>query len=306
MSDHVPFPRSASPLVVPTTSRPAAVAGIAMYAPCQRRSVLVRDVLWWTVRVLGPRALPAVRVAWPLPVEPSVWTGMCAQMGEALPGSWDGLAVYRRAADRPGATVAFIADGRQAAVARIEPEHERGACREVEALRIVNAHTPTTFTVPRVRAAGRYAGWAWTVTSPLRLGRHRMVMGAPVARVAEEIGAALADLPRPAGTPAHWRPFHGDFVPWNLRTTRSGGRALLDWESAGWAPPGADVALYGASSRAVARAPGFVWAPTPEVASYWRRAIGERIRVAREHDLVPDPLNRRILALLEQRSPLGV
>lgn len=306
MSGYASFPRSASPLVVPTTSRSAAVAGIAMYTPCQRRSVLVRDVLWWTVRVLGPRALPAARVAWPLPVQPSVWNGMCAQMREALPASWDGLAVYRRAADRPGATVAFIADGRQAAVARIEPEHERGAGREVAALRIVNAHTPSTFTVPMVRAVGRYAEWTWTVTSPLHLGRHRMVVGAPVARVAEEIGAVLADLPRPAGTPAHWRPFHGDFVPWNLRTTRSGARALLDWESAGWAPPGADLALYGASARAVVRSPGFAWAPSPEVVGYWRHAIGERIRAARERDLAPDPLNRRILGLLERPSPIGV
>ena len=306
MSGYAPFPRSGSPLVVPTASRSAAVAAIAMYTPCRRRSVLVRDLLWWAVRVLGPRVLPVARVAWPLPVEPPVWNGMCAQMGDALPASWDSLAVHRRAGDRPGATVAFIADGRQAAVARIEPEHERGADREVEALRIVDAHAPSTFTVPRVRAAGRCAGWAWTVTSPVRLGRHRMVVGAPVARVAEEIGDALAALPRPAGTPAHWRPFHGDFVPWNLRTTRSGGRALLDWESAGWAPPGADLALYGASARAVARSPGIAWAAGPEVVGYWRRAIGERIRAARERDLAPDPLNRRILALLEQRRPLGI
>lgn len=74
---------------------------------------------------------------------------------------------------------------------------------------------------------------------PAHWGPHR------IRRVADDVANALDGLiARPAGTPAHWRPMHGDFVPWNLREDSSGQFWLLDWEDAGWGPPLADIIRY--------------------------------------------------------------
>ena len=43
---------------------------------------------------------------------------------------------------------------------------------------------------------------------------------------------------------SHWRPMHGDLVPWNLREDRQGQLRLLDWEDAGWGPPLADLLRF--------------------------------------------------------------
>jgi aminoglycoside phosphotransferase (APT) family kinase protein len=64
-------------------------------------------------------------------------------------------------------------------------------------------------------------------------------------RVAEDVSVALKEvLPRPHGIPAHWRPIHGDYVPWNLREDGRGQLWLLDWEDAAWGPPLADLVRY--------------------------------------------------------------
>ena len=66
--------------------------------------------------------------------------------------------------------------------------------------------------------------------------------------IAQEIGAALSSLPRPDGVPSHWRPMHGDFAPWNLRSFGRGNLFLIDWEGADWAPRGADEVFYQAAA----------------------------------------------------------
>jgi aminoglycoside phosphotransferase (APT) family kinase protein len=73
--------------------------------------------------------------------------------------------------------------------------------------------------------------------------------------VARQASALLEkELARPGGTPAHWRPMHGDFVPWNLREDRTGTLWLLDWEDAGWGPPYADVVRYAAAYQSISTA----------------------------------------------------
>jgi thiamine kinase-like enzyme len=91
-----------------------------------------------------------------------------------------------------------------------------------------------------------YERWSVRQYEPLpRL--HRPAHWDPhrIRRVADDVANALDGLiARPAGTPAHWRPMHGDFVPWNLREDSSGQFWLLDWEDAGWGPPLADIVRY--------------------------------------------------------------
>ncbi|WP_375485186.1 phosphotransferase family protein [uncultured Jatrophihabitans sp.] len=61
-----------------------------------------------------------------------------------------------------------------------------------------------------------------------------------------------AVVPRPPGVPEHWVPSHGDLNPWNLRRARTGDW-LIDWEDAGWAPPGTDEVYFSATSATLRR-----------------------------------------------------
>jgi aminoglycoside phosphotransferase (APT) family kinase protein len=133
-----------------------------------------------------------------------------------------------------------------------------------------------------------------------------------IRRVSEEASEALEQLlPRAEGIPSHWRPMHGDFVPWNLREDLMGQLWLLDWEDVGWGPPLADFVRYvvayhslGRTGPAriadiVARAVGheslpalaevaFFWSshrnidPVENGASVTRRRAKESARAARE------------------------
>src|SRR4030095_14251154 len=76
---------------------------------------------------------------------------------------------------------------------------------------------------------------------------HRPTSGNParIRRVAEDVSVALKGLlPSAVGIPPHWRPIHGDYVPWNLREDDQGQLWLLDWEHARWGPPLADLVRY--------------------------------------------------------------
>jgi aminoglycoside phosphotransferase (APT) family kinase protein len=67
---------------------------------------------------------------------------------------------------------------------------------------------------------------------------------------------------------------HGDLTPWNLR--RVAGRVwLLDWEAAGWGPPGADLVLWHAAAAAVRGGRG---RPSPfgEAVAFWRGVVSGR------------------------------
>ncbi len=90
---------------------------------------------------------------------------------------------------------------------------------------------------------------------------------------------------------------HGDLSVWNLRECVGGGPVptLVDWEYAGWGPPGADWTWYRASAAAVTG----VLSPAPadeEAALYWERwvrswyAAGQKDR--RDRALLLDALGR--------------
>jgi hypothetical protein len=104
----------------------------------------------------------------------------------------------------------------------------------------------TTFNVPSLR--DETAADCWLLRSFDAVPRfHKTPRWDPalLATVANEASTVLEDeLIRPANMPLHWRPMHGDFVPWNLREDRSGLLWLLDWEDVGWAPPNADLLRY--------------------------------------------------------------
>jgi thiamine kinase-like enzyme len=102
---------------------------------------------------------------------------------------------------------------------------------------------------------------------------------------------------RPAGTPDHWSACHGDLTPWNLRIgDRSGTPWLLDWETAGWAPPGFDEVYFLASTSAISRRPRAPRPPTDASYAEAARAAAAAIRARPDDD---PPLTTRMLATLD-------
>ena len=86
----------------------------------------------------------------------------------------------------------------------------------------------------------------------------------------------LAGLDRPENAPNDWEPFHGDFTPWNLRQIGNAAPWLIDWEDAGWGPPGADRVFYIASAYAVGRSVGEMPNDASQAVRYWWDEITRR------------------------------
>jgi hypothetical protein len=110
-----------------------------------------------------------------------------------------------------------------------------------------------TFRVPLLRDSTVSGSWLLRSFDAVP-GLHRTPRWQPdrLYAVAQEAATVLeTELVRPEGIPAHWRPMHGDFVPWNLREDRDGRLWLLDWEDAGWGPPFADLVRYAAAYQSI-------------------------------------------------------
>jgi hypothetical protein len=117
-----------------------------------------------------------------------------------------------------------------------------------------------------------YCGLKLLVVSPLPSRPHYVARHPPLEEIVQELETALSPLPRPDDVPTHWRPMHGDFAPWNLRSFGREGMFLVDWEEAQWAPPRGDEVFY----RAAAAALGLGAPPLlqfDEAIDFWQRMI---------------------------------
>jgi N-acetylglucosaminyldiphosphoundecaprenol N-acetyl-beta-D-mannosaminyltransferase len=279
------FPPGRGELLVPTASRREALAALALYPACRPSASRVQRAARAIVRLAGPRALPGAITSWTPPLPAEAWARLEAAWRSAI-GPWDGLAVLGRAqSERDGVALLLLRLGQP--VAFVKLRRDAGPLdRERAALDLVRDAMPRSFRAPQVRAHGTEEGWSWLATSTLRPGLHRRPDRPGLEVITREVETALARLPRPAETPAGWRPMHGDFTPWNLR--RAGEELwLLDWEGAGWGPPGADLVLYAAAEAALTgRLSGD--APAPESAdavAYWRSRVMEQKRDGRDRRL---------------------
>jgi hypothetical protein len=115
-----------------------------------------------------------------------------------------------------------------------------------------------------------HEGWSVRQYEPLpRLHGPAKWNAQRMRRVAADVPLALEGLlPRPDGIPDHWRPMHGDFVPWNLREDASGQLWLLDWEDSGWGPPLADFLRYVVAYHSLG------WNDPPQIAKIVRKTLG--------------------------------
>jgi len=200
-------------------------------------------------------------------------------------GAFDNVAGYSRLqAFRTGLAVLLLHKGSPIAFVKLRQGDWRSLSNERRALDAVWSYRPRAFQVPEPLLSGSAGCWHYLATAPLPPTLHRPPRDPPLKPILEEIEATLAGLPRPVETPGHWRPMHGDFAPWNLRQLRGGSLVLLDWENAGWAPPGADEILYRATWAAISRRLAARGA-SREAVEFWRERVLGRSESARDERL---------------------
>jgi hypothetical protein len=254
---------------VPTSSRGAALAGIAFYTACRPETVRAQKMAWLATKILGPRVLSGRASPWAPPMQVDEWHALLARWRRSV-SDFDSLAVSYRGGTGGGIRVLLLLDGAPRAVAKIHSAASRRCDREELALTLMADSRPRSFGVPRIVASGREGEWRYLLLRPLPPRIHHVADDPPLMRIAGEIQTGLSRMPRPGNAPHHWNPMHGGLAPWTLRQTSDGGLVILDWEEVDWAPPGADEVLYRAADAAlVGRHPGPIH--VREAVEFWRR-----------------------------------
>lgn len=277
MTTHKRFPPGRGHVLLPTSSRRAARAGLSLYAACKPRVLRAQQVADALVATVGPRWLPGQAAPLQLPVDGEVHDALLEELERDL-GAFDELAVYQRSqTTRGGFALLPLRHGRPIAFVKVRTRRAgRSFDTEVDAMRAVRA-SAVAFAVPTVLATGRVAHLDWMASTSLPGRVHRPPKSVDIDAVTKDIQRGLASWPRPAGVAAHWRPMHGDFAPWNLRQGRDGTLTLIDWDDVGWGPPGADAVFYWALARAMGhRATVSDDALLPEAAAYWHDRVRRR------------------------------
>lgn len=269
------FPPKWSHIQVPLSSRGAARAALALYSPCQPAGYAIRDAAWGLVRTLGPRALPSRSRPLTSPPPDEVWEQLLAIWSRTL-GSFDDVAVYGRPqTGRSGFAALLVRQGRPFAFVRVRRDDVSFFRREARALAALTARD-LPFWHPEPLGEGTTGGWSFLAMTALPPQRHTAAGYAAVRPLADELAAALEVLPRSQAVPSHWRPAHGDFTPWNCRNLQDGRVAIVDWEDAGWAPPGTDDVLFRASAATLG-GDGDPGTGPLEAIEYWQERLRARV-----------------------------
>lgn len=291
------FSPGADQVHVPTSSRRAALAGIAMYPACRPESARAQKMAWRATSLLGPRALPGRPAPWAPPMDDDAWRALSRAWRWEV-GDFDSVAIASRGEHDPILRLLLIQDGEPGALAKLAPSQQAyGVEREETALRLLTGARPHVFKVPRVLASGEVAGWRYVLVEPLPPKIHRMAGSPPLSRIVGETHMGLASLPRPAAIPNHWHPMHGQLAPWTLRELPGGDLIVLDWEYADWAPPGSDEVFYRASVSALLdESPGPIH--VREAVEFWR----QRFRSERGLEYRGPDFTKRLLRALDRMA----
>lgn len=286
------FAPGAQQIHVPTSSKKAALAGIAMYPACRPDALRAQKMAWRATALLGPRALPGRSAPWAPPMDDAVWSALTRQWRWEI-GDFDAVAVAYSTGELAELRLLLIQEGEPGAMVKLAPGGMPGLGREEVALQLLTRSRPHGFTIPKIMASGEVNGWRFLLSRPLPPKIHRMPSSPPLGRIAGEIHIGLSALPRPASMPNHWHPMHGELAPWTVRELPNGELIVLDWERAGWGPPGADEVFYRASVSALLdEAPGPIH--VREAMDFWR----QKLRTGDDlHHQGPDFTERLIRAL---------
>ncbi len=278
------FPPGWDHIRVPVSSRRAALAGLSLYAACRPRALWGQRVAWVCVAIFGPRTLPGRSLTW-VPMASLEWVELAETWRREL-GAFDEVTGFARLdVHRGGLALLLLRKGSPIAFVKVHHGTGGSILNERRALEAVSKCRPRSFQAPELIQSGFLHGWHYLAAAPLPLGLHRPPRHPPLQAILEEIEGALTQMPRPAGTPEHWRPMHGDFAPWNLR--RCAGKSLylagkslylMDWENAGWGPPNADEVFYRAADAALKntlpdRSAAAAAANADEAIRFWRGRV---------------------------------
>ena len=244
--------------------------------------------------------MPGRKAAPDPPIEPRVWLELSETWRECL-GDFDTAVVYgRQQHGRSGFATLLMRRNTAVGFLKVQRADESQLGLEEHALRLVERAAPRSFHAPRVLTSGQAAGWSYMALEALPPIPHRPADNPPLQLIIAEIQEALGELAKGESVPDHWRPAHGDLTPWNLRAIRHRGLALIDWEDAGWGPPGMDEVFYRATESAF-RKLGPVSAGNHEAIRYWIDRFSERTGDKWERHTLGDPV-RATLNELEKKS----
>ncbi len=235
---YVRFPPRWHNVLVPVAPSAATTVGMSLYTASRTVPVLLQQGLWLGARLTGARLLPGHRETWTPPVPDEVWDQLVRQWRAVVGRPIDGIAIYERLQSQRAALTLMVCAGAASALVRVRPDPAEFA-HELSVSRAAATTAPDGFRVPAAVGSGVVDGHHWVAFEALATRPHRPRYRVPdptfdaISRLVESVVA------RPDGTPGHWRGAHGDLVPWNLRVAR-GATWLIDWEEAGWEPPGLD------------------------------------------------------------------
>lgn len=271
----VTVPLTRSCIWMPTWSRRAALAGLALRAPCRPAMVGVHAMSWALVALFGPRLFGRGQLQWTPRLPRQDWEALCRQWRDAL-GRFDGMAVFERPqASREGLSVLLLRDDRPLAFVKVHDQSGAPALRtSSRVLAAFERHPASTFRVPRPLASGCAGCWTWMALSPIPPRPHRPPARPPLEVIVSEIQDRLASVLSRDAIPHHWLPMHGDLTPWNVRRVGLRSLWLLDWDDAGWGPPGADRVFYAANAALVLGESSSVAPDEREAVRFWRERVG--------------------------------
>lgn len=289
----VRFPPRWRTAVVPLGPPRATALATTLYTASRPLPWVAQNVLWALTRVGGARALPGEREDWDVPLDPATAETLMRDWSRLIGRAPDGVALYRRLQASRAVLTLLLCAGRDSLLVRVR--RDVGALLLERRISELAAGSLGALRVPTLAGHGEVDGWHWSAFRAIATRPHRPVYHLPRGAVAEIASLVEAAVPRPAGTPADWAAAHLDVSPWNLRHAH-GQTWLIDWEDAGWAPPGADVVYLAATVAAMGarRArPLAEVAAFPEAAAYWSAIVESRDVTAGE-----TRLRERMLAVL--------
>ncbi|MGA8655120.1 MAG: hypothetical protein WB586_03155, partial [Chthoniobacterales bacterium] len=186
----VQFPPGLNHISVPTSSREAALAGIAMYTPCRPRAALMLRLAWLVTSFAGPSFLPGRRFRWQPPVGLEAWPGVLEHLRARL-GRFDTWALYNRTQiERTGLSALLLREGKPLCFVRVTAAGDPGPTREFSCLKIVSSFRPQSFSVVEPLLLEDYGELKLLALSPLPSRPHYVAKHPPIKVIAQEIGAA--------------------------------------------------------------------------------------------------------------------
>ena len=219
-----------------------------------RRAVLDRFATG-VLGLAGARALaPAEWPPWP----PGDWYELEAELRRHVPGLRIDGAVVPRQRDRTRLSLIGRMAGNHVVVKLGQPqdglEVESRVLDELARNPLPGIATPDLLGTGTLTTGGHEI--AFVATTAIAVRNQRPAIDEPLRTFESDLAERLHVLPHVTGEESRRTedlvPVHGDLTPWNLRRTPRG-LALFDWESAGWGPPGSDLALYRRSCDEVRR-----------------------------------------------------